>query len=104
MSVATTRRTEEDIQTSVRILSELFNAEALRKLRIQLWDGTYWPNADPRPVTLIIRHPGSLRSMFLPGTEVGLGEAYIYDDFDINGDIEQLFGVVDFFEKASKRE
>jgi hypothetical protein len=27
-----------------------------------------------------------MRAMFLPGTEVGLAEAYLYNDFDIEGE------------------
>jgi cyclopropane-fatty-acyl-phospholipid synthase len=95
MAVTTTPRTDEAIGISTRILSNLFDEAALRKLRIRLWDGSYWPNPESRPVTIVLRHPGALRAMFLPGTEVGLGEAYIYDDFDIEGDIEQIFNVAD---------
>lgn len=93
MSVSSTARTDEAVQVSTRILSELFDDEALRFVNIRLWNGEYWPDDDPRPVTLALKHPGSLRAMFLPGTEVGLGEAYIYDDFDIEGDIEQIYGL-----------
>jgi len=31
-------------------------------------------------LTLVLKHPGALRAMLLPSTEVGLGEAYLYDD------------------------
>ena len=34
--------------------------------------------------------------MFLPGTEVGLAEAYLRNDFDIEGNIEAAFEVGDF--------
>jgi len=34
--------------------------------------------------------------MFLPGTEVGLAEAYLHDDFDIEGDIAVAFEIGDF--------
>ena len=33
--------------------------------------------------TLVINHPGALRRMFLPPTEINLGEAFIFGDFDI---------------------
>jgi len=36
-----------------------------------------------------------LRSMLSQGTEVGLAEAYLYDDFDIEGDIESVFALAD---------
>src|SRR5260370_30412441 len=34
--------------------------------------------------------------MFLSGTEVGLAEAYLHNDFDIEGDLEAAFEVADF--------
>ena len=34
--------------------------------------------------------------MFLPGTEVGLAEAYLHNHFDIEGDIEAAFDIADF--------
>ena len=95
MSVATAPKTVEAVEISTHILSQLFDSQAQKRLHVQLWNGTYWPDAEPRRVTLILRHPGALRSMFLPGTEVGLGEAYIYNDFDIEGEVEQLFSVAD---------
>ncbi len=87
--------TRQEIQTATRILSQLFDGEVLHRLRVRLWDDSYWPNEESRPVTLVLRHPGALRAMFLRGTEIALGEAYIYDDFDVEGDLEQLFGVAD---------
>ncbi len=33
--------------------------------------------------------------MFSEGTELGLSEAYLYDDFDIEGDIESVFSLAD---------
>jgi hypothetical protein len=65
MVVTTTLKRELAIERSIRILSELFDEKALHRVRIQFWDGNYWPNSDPRPVTLILKHPGALRSMFL---------------------------------------
>jgi len=34
--------------------------------------------------------------MFLSPSELALGEAYIYDDFDIEGDIEAAFDLADY--------
>ncbi len=95
MAVITGQRTDEVMERSIHILSRLFDQEALARIRVQLWNGTYWPDSAPRQATIILKHPGSLRAMFLPGTEVGLGEAYIYDDFDIEGEVAQLFSVAD---------
>jgi cyclopropane-fatty-acyl-phospholipid synthase len=95
MSTLLMTKTEQATELTIRILSELFDNADLRRMRFRLWDGSYWPDEKPCPVTLVLKHPGALRSMFLPGTELGLGEAYIYDDFDIEGDIQQIFSISD---------
>ncbi len=60
---------------------------------VRLWDGTTWhPGTGPSPFTLVLKHPGALRAMFWPFNPVGLGEAYIFDDFDIDGDIFAFVG------------
>jgi cyclopropane-fatty-acyl-phospholipid synthase len=54
-----------------------------------------WKNS-PRPrCTLVLKHPGALRLMFFPANQLSLGEAYIYDDYDIEGDIEEGFILAD---------
>ncbi len=82
-------------RVTLRLLKDLLDEEATQTLSVRLWDGTAWPDDAPRPVTIVLKHPGALRAMLLPGTEVGLAEAYLYDDFDIEGDIESLFVVAD---------
>ena len=79
-----------------RVLSQIFAGCSLEKVGVRLWDGTSWPDEQPRKATLVLKYPGALSRMFLPGTEVGLAEAYLQDDFDIEGDIEGAFEVGDF--------
>lgn len=46
-------------------------------------------NSKPTEVSIILNHPGVLRQMFFPfPTELELGEAYIREDFSVEGDIE----------------
>ncbi|MEO6970597.1 MAG: cyclopropane-fatty-acyl-phospholipid synthase family protein [Chthoniobacterales bacterium] len=42
-----------------------------------------------------MQHPGALAEMFSAGTEAGVAEAYIYNDFDIEGDIDAVLDVAD---------
>jgi cyclopropane-fatty-acyl-phospholipid synthase len=79
-----------------RILSEIFDGCPLENVGVRLWDDTKWPDDRPRAAILVLKHPGALSRMFLPGTEVGLAEAYLRNDFDIEGDIEAAFKVGDF--------
>ena len=55
---------------------------------VQLWNGETWqPKSGPTPFTLVLKHPGAVRAMFWPFDNVGLGESYIFDDFDVEGDV-----------------
>lgn len=54
--------------------------------RLRLWSGEEWGPPDAR-ATLVLQHPGAFRAMLLPPTDLSAGEAYVYDDIDIEGDI-----------------
>ncbi|MCI0380216.1 MAG: cyclopropane-fatty-acyl-phospholipid synthase family protein [Gemmataceae bacterium] len=55
---------------------------------VRLWNGVAWqPNSGPAPFTLVLNHPGALRVMLWPPQAVNFGESYLFDDFDIEGDI-----------------
>ncbi len=64
---------------------------------VRLWDGTVWsPETTEEPrFTLVLKHPGALRNMFLNVSDLTLGEAYIFDDFDVEGDIEAVYQVAE---------
>ena len=84
-------KTENAEEWTLRILNDIFGEKGGEKINVRLWNGKIWPNTAERPATLVLNHPGTLRAMFLPGTEVGLAEAYLYNDFDIEGNIEAVF-------------
>jgi cyclopropane-fatty-acyl-phospholipid synthase len=88
-------RTSEFAQLTIRALEQLFQGRVPDSVGMRLWNGAFWPDDAPRKAVIALKHPGALREMFLPGTELGLGEAYIYDDFDIEGDIESVFGLTE---------
>lgn len=62
---------------------------------VRMWTGNTW---QPRPgtpgFTLVLKHAGALRAMFLSLSQraVAFGEAYIFDDFDIEGDVFAFTG------------
>jgi cyclopropane-fatty-acyl-phospholipid synthase len=80
---------------TLRLLDELFRGAGDRQAGFRLWDGTLWPDAGPHPATIVLQHPGALRAMLLPGHELGLAEAYLYNDFDVEGDIESVFDLAE---------
>lgn len=83
----------DDVLTSLFLIQKIFEYYHPRNFNVRLWDGTQWDSESGRsPVfTIVIRHPGALQRMFLPPNELTLGEAYIYNDFDIEGDLEEAF-------------
>jgi cyclopropane-fatty-acyl-phospholipid synthase len=87
------KRAEEQTR---HVLSEIFAGCPFGKVGVRLWNGTAWPDERPCAAVLALKHPEALGRMFLPGTEVGLAEAYLHNDFDIEGDIEAAFDIADF--------
>jgi cyclopropane-fatty-acyl-phospholipid synthase len=67
-----------------------------RDFQVRLWDGTTWGAVQQARFTLVLQHPGALRAMCSRPSELTLGEAYIYNDFDIEGDIEAAFEFADY--------
>jgi len=109
MATPTVKTTDQAVQTTLSLLQDLLSASPQTNFTVRLWNGTVWnlpfssasneaqPDHGQKGFTLVLQHPGALRSMFLPPSELNLGEAYIYNDFDIEGDIEAVFPLADRF-------
>ena len=85
-------------QTTLSIVEDLFGAYRPRDFAVRLWDGTTWgpdPGEEAR-FTFVLEHPGALRAMLLPPSQLTLAEAYVYGDFDIDGDINAIFPFADY--------
>ena len=90
------KTTNSAAQTTLSLLEDLLQETKIRNFAVRLWDGTLW---QPQPVepptfTLVLQHPGALRNLFLPPTELNFAEAYIYNDIDIEGNIDDLFPLI----------
>ncbi len=61
----------------------------------RLWEGTVWrpQAAQPSRFTIVLNHPSALRRMFFPPTERRLGEAYMFGDFDIEGQLYEALNL-----------
>lgn len=79
--------------STLRLLQEFFGGKFAAAAGVRLWDGTLWPDERPRRATLVLNHPGALRRMLLPGTQLALAEAYLHNDFDVEGDLETVLGL-----------
>lgn len=83
------------IEIAQAVLEELFGPPEQRAWAVRFWDGyTEAPERSPQ-FTLLLRRPGALRRMFLPPSEVALGEAYLRDDFDLEGSVEAATRLAD---------
>jgi cyclopropane-fatty-acyl-phospholipid synthase len=78
---------------TLSLLREFVSGDDLHGIGIRLWDGTTFPDPSPKKATIVLNHPGSLRALITHRSQVDLGEAYLYDDVDIEGDVEAIFGL-----------
>jgi cyclopropane-fatty-acyl-phospholipid synthase len=81
------------IQHTILLLDRIFPPP--RSFQIRLWNGGELPAAGGAPFRLVFNHPGAVRRMFSPPIELSLGEAFIYGDFEIEGDIIASFSLYD---------
>ena len=99
MASLATKTTDEAVQTTLSILQDVFGSSPPPNVAVRLWDGSTWkPESEagePTRCTLVLQHPGALRKMFLPPSELNLGEAYIYNDFDIEGEIVAILPLME---------
>lgn len=87
---------DESSRRCIDFLDALLKNYPKRDFQVRLWDGTEW-GAEKQPrFTLLLRHPGALRAMFSSPSELTLGEAYIQNDFDIEGEIEAVLDLADY--------
>ncbi len=90
-------------QVSRKILAEVFGHCISKSVAFRLWDGSLWPNeSHGNEVTVVLNRPSALREMFLPGSETGIGEAYLRSAFDIEGNIEAAFEIADIIMEKTR--
>lgn len=78
-----------------RVLTDLFSNYDGPVFDIRLWDGWHWASsAIEKPVcTIAVRNPRALGSLVSEPDEIALGEAFIHDDIDVEGDIFSVFSI-----------
>jgi cyclopropane-fatty-acyl-phospholipid synthase len=86
---------ETYLRLSREILEKVTGGNPLQRIRLRLWNGEYWPNPEPKASTVVLNRPSALREMLSGGSEVALGEAYLDEAFDVEGDIEAAFELGD---------
>ncbi len=86
-------------QTGLDILQTILADFRPINFSVRMWDGTTWgPEEGHKAIfTMVINRPGALRRMFQKISDLSVGEAYIYGDFDIEGDFESAFALEGYF-------
>jgi cyclopropane-fatty-acyl-phospholipid synthase len=104
MAKLATKTADQAAQVTLSLLQDVLSSAPASNIAVRLWDGTTWkPDpAEPTRCTLVLQHPGALRKMFIPPNEMSLGEAYLFNDFDIEGDIEVIVPLMKYFLEERK--
>lgn len=86
---------DKTVQRTLTFIQNVLGGYDTINFAIRFWDGTTWQVNPRQPVRfrLLLKHPGALRAMFFPPTELTICEAFFYDDFDIEGDFNSIFEV-----------
>jgi len=76
---------------------------APRNFAVRFWDGSTWaPESDQvARFTLVLNHAGSVRKMFWPPRVLSPLQAYLYDDFDIEGDAIGFCDLCGYLERTT---
>jgi len=90
---------EETASTStLNFLQELLREYHPRNFAIEFWDGTCW-KPEPgqfRRFGWKINRGGAVRSVFASLSQLAFAEAFIYGEFDLDGDLEGLFPLLEY--------
>ncbi|MGB8887845.1 MAG: cyclopropane-fatty-acyl-phospholipid synthase family protein [Candidatus Korobacteraceae bacterium] len=96
MSTLATSVHDHSVDISTQLLDAITADYPCRDFAVRFWNGEVWGNAEEPRFTFVLKHPGALRRMLLASNELTLGEAFIYDDFDVEGNLEAAFGFADY--------
>lgn len=68
-----------------------------RDFAVRFWDGATWDAEEgcPRRFTLVLQSPEALSKILTAPTDLALGEAYVFQDIDIEGDVESALDLAD---------
>ncbi len=82
---------DKHVKNTLELLQAVFADYPGRDFAIRLWEGTIWEpqGTSEHSFTIVLNQPSALRRMFFPPTERKLGEAYMFGDFEIEGNMYQ---------------
>jgi hypothetical protein len=54
MSASPTTHTDEAVDLTLRALDAAFGPDAASTVNVRLWNGSYWPDDEPRVATIVL--------------------------------------------------
>lgn len=91
------------VRAALESLAQFFADYSGPSFRIRLWDGMTWSAGDDPQFTVVIHRPSALRKMFASPDELTLGECYVLDELDVEGDIEAAVEMGDYLLAQEQR-
>ena len=78
------------LDASRQAAAAVFGPAEERCFTLRYWTGfAEHPGRGASDLTLMLTHPGALRRMLLPPSELAIGEAFLRGDFEIEGSVER---------------
>src|SRR3954470_23003745 len=81
------------VRSGQEFLDRLIDGYGPRDFTVRFWDGTKrGPDAGRESrFSLVLNHAGRVKRMFTPPVQLAIGEAFIFNDYDIEGDLEAFW-------------
>ncbi len=79
------------------VFKQLFDGYSGPPFAIRLWDGSQWfSHGDAPPVcTIVLKERSALAALLVAPNEVTLGEAFIHESLDVEGDLFSAFAIAE---------
>ena len=79
------------------LLNSVLERYGPRDFAVELWDGERWPAQTPEPerFKLLLRSPSAVRALFSRADSLSFGEAFVYNQVDIQGSLLNIFAPAD---------
>lgn len=86
-----------DIRACLTVLQKLLCDAGAKNVAVRFWDGSTWKlRADQPPAaTIVLKHEASFKRMLRLPLDLALGEAYIYNDVDVEGSLDAVVPLAD---------
>jgi cyclopropane-fatty-acyl-phospholipid synthase len=88
----------EHHRTAAEILRLVFS-DYRGNVAVRLWNDDLAVGTDNAPCTLILNQPQPLRDLVLHGDLLQLAEAHLTGEVEVEGNLESLFGLLDYFQE-----